>query len=236
MRHLLLLLPLLLFGCADSSTTGSIREYNIEVAIHNNVGPVTLEFPLSVDAQSANEQTTENASDLSPDIRLQLTEGGGTGTMAGADAALKDVTSKLRNSIKEAAVERLKEQIDAGEPEEVVIPDPKPGESMNTDNPQFDPPATPEEPLAYETKFHHTQSSGPDGGKSLVLCQGQRMDFDKCVSDGVTIPRHSDGDGRETYWHMSKEPKGDIACTKDGKTYLYPASTPDDRGFVWGKC
>ncbi len=118
MRHLLMLLPLLfLFGCADSSTTGTVREYNIKVSIHDNWGPVTLDFPLRVDAVSQNEQITENASDLSPDIRLQLTEGGGTGTMAGADAVLKDVTSKLRDSIKEAALEKVKEQVEAQKPE-----------------------------------------------------------------------------------------------------------------------
>jgi hypothetical protein len=119
----LLLLPLMLLGgCADSSTTGTVREYNIRVAIHDNWGPVTLDFPLRVDAVSENDQTTENASDLSPDIRLQLTEGGGTGTMAGADAALKDVTSKLRDSIKEAALERVKEQVEAQKPEEPDTP------------------------------------------------------------------------------------------------------------------
>ena len=62
------------------------------------------------------------------------------------------------------------------------------------------------------------------------------MNFDKCVSDGVTIPRHKDGEGRETYWNMRKEPKGDIVCTKGGKAYRYPASKTDARGFVWGKC
>ena len=225
MKYFLLLLPLFLLGCADSSTTGTVREYNIKVSIHDNFGPVTLDFPLRVDAVSENEQITENASDLSPDIRLQLTEGGGTGTMAGADAALKDVTSKLKNSIKEAALEKVKEQIEVQKPEE---PATEPEEPVA--------PADPADPIAYETRFHHTQTAGPDSGKSLVLCPGQRMDFDKCTSNGIVIPRHKDGDGRETYWNMSKEPDGDILCVKGDKQYLYPATITDPRGFVWGKC
>jgi hypothetical protein len=149
-----------------------------------------------------------------------------TGSLAGADSTLKDVTSRLKTSIKEAALEKVKEQIEVQKPEE---PTAEPEEPVA--------PAEPSDPIAsYETRFHHTQTAGPDSGKSLVLCPGQRMDFDQCVSGGVEIPRHKDGDGRETYWAMDKEPDDDIRCTKDGKTYLYPATITDSRGFVWGKC
>jgi hypothetical protein len=180
---------------------------------------------------SENEQITENASDLSPDIRLQLTEGGGTGTMAGADAALKDVTSKLRNSIKEAAVEKLKEQVGDGGSEPVVPEEPELKDDVELE--ESDPISV---NPSYETKFHHTQTAGPDKGKSLVLCPGQRMDFDKCTSGGINIPRHTDGEGRETYWNMTEEPDEDILCVKDGRFYLYPATITDSRGFVWGDC
>jgi hypothetical protein len=105
-----------------------------------------------------------------------------------------------------------------------------PADELPSDE-QLPPPST-----TVETKFHHTQTDGPDGGKSLVLCPGQRMNFDKCVCNGVTIPRHKDGDGRETYWNMRQAPKGDIVCTKDGKEYIYPATRTDSRGFVWGSC
>jgi hypothetical protein len=105
MRYLLLLLPLALLGCADSSTTGSIREYDITVNIHDNRGPVNLEFPLSVDATSSTDQITENASDIAPDLRLQLTEGGSTSALSGADSVLDGITSTLSAQLKEKAVE-----------------------------------------------------------------------------------------------------------------------------------
>lgn len=122
MRYLLFILPLLLFGCADSSTTGTSRTYDIQVNIHDNWGPVTLDFPLQVDAQSATEQVTENASDIAPDLRVQLTEGGATGSMAGADSVLKDITSKAKATIEKIAAEKVKESLPVAEPE----PKPKP--------------------------------------------------------------------------------------------------------------
>jgi hypothetical protein len=79
----------------------------------------------------------------------------------------------------------------------------------------------------YQTKFDHTTNDPQklkDGGKSLVLCPGQTMNFDKCSSNIVEIPRHSDDNGRETYWSMASAPVGDIVCKKDGKSYRYPAS------------
>lgn len=236
MRFLLILLPLLLlplFGCADSSTNANTqRDYDVNLVVRDNWGPVTVTIPLNVTASTGDtEQTTENASDLSPDVRFQLSEGASTGTMAGADAAIKDVTNTLRNTIKKAAIEKIKEQVEAQEPEEAVKPE-EPVEE--TTEPDDIPPAT--KPLTHEIRFHHTQTSGPDKGKSLVLCPGQRMGFTVCTSDGIDIPRHSDGDGRETYWNMNREPVGDIVCVKDGKSYLYPATKVDDRGFVWGKC
>ena len=336
MRYLLLLLPLMLLGCADSSTTGSIRNYDIRVDISGNSGPVSLEFPLDVKSASNTDQITENASDIAPDVRFQLTEGGGTGAMSGADAVLKDVTSTLKNQIKERAIEQATEELGIEpEPEEPVVPvkpeptpeDIPPSEGglvyetyfLNTqtaspeggkvlalcpgdtrrfdkctadgvnlpfhrlynggslywnmgeapkgdivcvlDGKQYLYPATnndsrgrvtgsckkPDEPVvkeadippqifAYETKFHHTQTAGPDKGKSLVLCEGQTMQFDSCTSDAVKIPWHGYGDGRETYWNMTEEPKGDIVCKKGDKTYVYPATDVDDRGFTWGKC
>lgn len=86
--------------------------------------------------------------------------------------------------------------------------------------------------LDYETRFHHTATGSSDGGKSLVLCPGQNMGFDSCKVGDVTIPKHSDDEGRETYWNMSAEPAGDIVCKKGGDTYKYPA----DSTIVMGDC
>lgn len=84
----------------------------------------------------------------------------------------------------------------------------------------------------YETRFHHTATGSKDGGKSLVLCSGQKMKFTSCLSDGTSIPFHGYDHGRETYWNMHKEPQGDIVCKKDGKTYRFRADTT----FVYGLC
>ena len=85
---------------------------------------------------------------------------------------------------------------------------------------------------SYETRFHHTTTGSSDGGKSLVLCPGQVMNFERCESDGVSIPFHGYDTGRVIYWNMTKVPKGDINCVKDGKGYKYRA----DRTLVYGDC
>ena len=82
----------------------------------------------------------------------------------------------------------------------------------------------------YQTRYHHTTTASSDGGKSLVLCPGQVIKFDRCESSGVNIPKHQDDKDRETYWNMFKSPKGDIVCTKDGKTYRYKAVKQIDYG------
>jgi len=85
---------------------------------------------------------------------------------------------------------------------------------------------------SYETKFHHTTTGSSDGGKSLVLCPGQSIGFEKCTVGSVKIPRHSSDGGRETYWNMKEKPVGDIVCVKKGKSYKYKA----DKTIVYGKC
>jgi hypothetical protein len=233
----LLLLPLLLlplFGCADSSTTGNIRGYDIRVDISQNSAPVSLTFPLTVDATSSTDQTTEGEASIAPDVNLQLVQPGATGSLSGADSILKDTVSKFQNLLKKDAEQEAVEQL----PVVPSVAPPAAEEPVAPTEPVI--PSEPTEPntgeLTYETKFHHTQTNGPDPGKSLVMCPGQRMDFDRCTSNGVVIPRHKDGDGRETYWNMTEEPEGDIVCTKGDKKYLYPATITDSRGFVWGDC
>ena len=81
------------------------------------------------------------------------------------------------------------------------------------------------EATEYESKFHHTSTGSSDGGKSLVLCPGQVMNFDKCSVGNVDIPYHGTDKGRQSYWNMSEEPRGDIVCVKNGKSYRYKANS-----------
>ena len=84
----------------------------------------------------------------------------------------------------------------------------------------------------YETWFHHTTTGSIDGGKSLVLCPGQRMDFNRCTAGGRAIPFHGYDEGRVIYWNMYEVPGGDIVCVKNNKTYRYRA----DSTVVYGSC
>ncbi len=89
-----------------------------------------------------------------------------------------------------------------------------------------------------QTKFHHTQTNGPDGGQSLVSCPGQVWGFDSCQAGDVNIPLHGDRDedDREGYWNMNEYSDENITCEKDGKTYTYPADADASRGMVFGSC
>ena len=114
MRYLLLLLPLMLFGCADSSTTGTNREYDIRVDISGNSGPVSLTFPLTVDATSSTDQTTEGEASIAPDVNLQLVQPGATGSLSGADSVLKDTVSRFQNILQKDAEKEAVEQLPGG--------------------------------------------------------------------------------------------------------------------------
>jgi hypothetical protein len=82
----------------------------------------------------------------------------------------------------------------------------------------------------YETRFHHTTTGSSDGGKSLVLCPGQRMDFEKCTAGGKHIPYHGYDKRRVSYWNMREKPAGDIVCVKNGRSYRYKANKTVVRG------
>ena len=88
------------------------------------------------------------------------------------------------------------------------------------------------EATEYSSKFHHTATGSSDGGKSLVLCPGQVMNFDECSVGNVDIPYHGSDDGRVIYWNISEEPAGDIICVKNKKSYKYKA----DSMMVDGDC
>jgi hypothetical protein len=89
-----------------------------------------------------------------------------------------------------------------------------------------------QESTEYATRFHHTTTGGVDGGKSLVLCPGQRMNYSDCSVGSTSIPFHGFDEGREIYWNMKRVPSGDIVCTKNGKSYRYRANGT----FVSGQC
>ncbi len=86
--------------------------------------------------------------------------------------------------------------------------------------------------VAYQTKFHHTQTNGTDGGQSLVLCDDQDLMFDSCTAGDVNIPYHGKDEGRLSYWNMAEYSLEDIVCLKDGVKYKYPVA----QGMVNGDC
>ena len=138
----------------------------------------------------------------------------------GESIALDEIISTVEDLVEKRKKEKEKEKVE------------QPDITLTETTPLVD-----KTPVTHQrTKFHHTQTDGPDGGKSLVLCPGQSMNFKNCTSGSIKIPRHGLDEGREIYWNMRQSTKGDIQCEKDGKTYLFPASKPDSRGFVWGKC
>lgn len=158
MKYLLLLLPLtLMMGCADSSTTGTNREYDIRVDISQNTGPVSLTFPLTVDATSATDQTTKGEASITPDINLQLVQPGATGSLSGADSTIKDTISKFQNILKRDAEKEAIEQLST-EPATETPAEPA------TETPS-EPTETPSEPTATddirtETGTYHGRHNG----------------------------------------------------------------------------
>ncbi len=81
-------------------------------------------------------------------------------------------------------------------------------------------------------RFHHTQTNGPDGGQSLVLCEGQGG-FDKCSAGNLNLPYHGKDEGRLTYWNMGGSSLQGIVCTKGGNTYKFPVR---NGAVVYGNC
>lgn len=72
-----------LVGCsgkgADSSTVGTCnqKEYNVNLTISNNMGPVTIKSPLAVTSDQRNDakQDTAGKSELTPDVKVDLAPG-----------------------------------------------------------------------------------------------------------------------------------------------------------------
>jgi hypothetical protein len=183
MKYLALVFLIALTGCADSSTTGNIRGYDIRVDISQNSAPVSLTFPLTVDATSANDQTTEGEASITPDVNFQLVQPGATGSLSGADSTIKDTISKFQNILRRDAEQEAIEQLPVITPP-IVVPVPTEPTPPVEDIPPAD------GDLTYETRFLNTQTDSPEGGKVLALCPGDTRRFDKCTSNGVNLPFH----------------------------------------------
>ena len=197
---------------ADSSQTGdtTTKRYDIEMVVTNSGdGKVDVTLPLNVTAatDTTSRQTAEGNTATST-RKAAVGWNGGTGALAEEEALMEGFASlfqQWQDNRKEGSDNSLAA---AKEPAEAVQPG-ELGTSVVVD---------PE--LTYETRFHHTTEGSSDGGKSLVLCPGQEMDFEKCSAGDTVLARHDD-DGREGYWKMTAEPAGDIVCTKDGTSYRY---------------
>ena len=223
---LLLLASAFLFtGClgADSSQTGdtTTKRYDIEMVVTNSGdGKVDVTLPLNVTAatDTTSRQTAEGNTATST-RKAAVGWNGGTGALAEEQAVMECFASLFqqwqdnRKEGSDNSSTTAKKLAETVQPEETV-----PGLVVEPE-------------LTYETRFHHTTEGSSDGGKSLVLCPGQKMDFDKCSAGEINLPRHDD-DGREGYWNMTAEPAGDIVCTKDGKSYRYKSG---EKMFE-GKC
>jgi len=234
---LLLMLAGILTSCADSGTRGDSAEraYKDLVTINNNHGTIRMEVALTAasDYESATKQDTRNAASVSPRTSASLY--GGSAAMASDGAEL--VFEKMESAF-EAWQDFRKENSDNPVTDNSTV-QPRDMQQFADTLTDSDKTFTGDIPTesVYETRFHHTTSSlpgdgYPDDGKSLVMCPGQRMNFDKCTTNLVTIPKHSDDEDREHYWLMGKTPVGDIVCTKGDKTYRYRA----DSVFVEGQC
>ena len=222
---LLLSAAFLLTGClgADSSQTGdtTTKRYDIEMVVTNSGdGKVDVTLPLNVTAatDTTSRQTAEGNTATST-RKAAVGWNGGTGALAEEEAVMEGFASLFqqwqdnREEGSDNTSTAAKKPTETVQQEEIVTG------------------AVVEPELVYETRFHHTTEGSSDGGKSLVLCPGQKMDFDKCSVGDIVLPRHDD-DGREGYWNMTAEPVGDIVCIKDGTSYRYRSGEK----ILEGKC
>ena len=216
----------LLTGClgADSSQTGdtTTKRYDIEMVVTNSGdGKVDVTLPLNVTAatDTTSRQTAEGNTATST-RKAAVGWNGGTGALAEEEAMMEGFASlfqQWQDNRKEGSdnssttAKKLSETV---QPEETV-----PGLVVEPE-------------LTYETRFHHTQTNGPDGGQSLVLCLGQDLMFDSCTAGDVNIPYHGRDKDRLAFWNMNKYREGDIVCEKDGEEYRYPAN----KTLVYGDC
>ena len=231
-------LAMVMSACSTADVTGDVndtrRDYGDTRFTNSGSGTQTINVTLSGESATDRTGTVSTANNPENTVSPKLAVGleGGTGT-AGDEAFIEGVTS-LSNRLLDNSKKDSDNPITNPIPEVVpaVIPVVVPTETKPNIEVPEEIVTEPVTSIKYETRFHHTTTGSSDGGKSLVMCPGQVMDFDRCVADGVSIPYHGTDDGREIYWNMSFEPKGTIICTKDGNGYYYKA----DSTFVTGDC
>jgi len=103
------------------------------------------------------------------------------------------------------------------------------------EDPVIEPEEDHEEEEEYlEMNFHHTQTNGPDGGQSLVMCPGLDWRFDRVECNGVAIPYHGLDNGRISYWNMFSSGGSGYIIGKIGKKkYKFKAV---DKKIIKGSC
>jgi len=210
-----IILLILLGACSSADVSGdeNLRKYGDTTFKNSGGGTQTINVTINASSETLTDtdQTTDNdpRNETAPKLAV-----GWEGATAAAgkenliDGAVNTATRLLDNSKKESGVPAERKT----EPTLVK-------EQVDTGG-------------GYETRFHHTTTGSSDGGKSLVLCPGQVMNFEKCSVGDVIIPHHGMDTGRVIYWNMTEVPQGDINCIKDGKTYKYKA----DSTIVHGDC
>ncbi len=234
MRILWLIPLLMLTGCADSSTKGdsNLREYKDLVVIRDNPGTVNLTVNLSAssDQETATKQDTKNSSSIDPKTSVGLNGGSAALATDGAEFMMEGMSSLFQqwqdnrktdsdNPISsETTNNTTTETVEA----EIVEEDLTEETETVVDN----------DDVAYQTKYHHTQTNGTDGGQSLVLCPDQDIMFDSCSAGDVNIPYHGKDEGRLSFWNMTEYSTEDIICLKDGVKYKYPVT----EGMAYGDC
>ncbi len=204
----------LLSACSSADVSGdeNLRKYGDTTFKNSGGGTQTINVTINASSETLTDtdQTTDNdpRNETAPKLAVGLE---GATAAAGKenliDGAVNSATRLLNNTKSEEA-EQTKTKVEPI----------KEKQSAGAEG--------------YETKFHHTTTGSSDGGKSLVLCPGQVLDFEKCTSDGVVIPFHGYDTERVIYWNMTQVPRGDIVCTKNGDVYRYKANST----LVKGDC
>ena len=212
----------LLNGCGGANTTGIAKKTDVKNIFNitqeaGNTGDVTISPETRYASKQGDlEQDTKNNSSVDPRTSAAFSDAAGL-----ANAAM----DKASNDIKDATM-RVKHQSSVDNSN--IHNSSAAHENPDTPATEHDPPVS---VVKYPSRYHHTLVGGSDGGISFMSCPGQELDYKKCSCEGIDMPRHgwkNDGstgdDGRQNWWNMFKEPKGDtdIVCvTKTGIEHRY---------------
>lgn len=214
---IVILLLFLISACSTADVSGDehTRKYGDTKFTNSGRGIQTINVTItgSSSTKTDTDQTTENdpTNETTPKLAVGLE---GATAAAFDDGLIDGVTNTATRLLDNSKKEITKPTQNKNE---------KVGETQPVEQSKYD---------GYQTRYHHTTTGSSDGGKSLVLCPGQVMDFDECSAGDVNIPLHGKDTGRVIYWNMTQVPAGDIICTKNGKSYKYKANAT----IVHGDC